>query len=47
MRDDERQGFFTFRTDMNEVYVEPINLSDEVRQRVELGLDLRQSYSVA
>ena len=35
MRDDERQGVLLFRADMNEMNVEPIDFSDEVRQRIE------------
>jgi hypothetical protein len=40
MRDDERQGVLMFRADMDEVNVEPIDARDEIRQRVELRLDL-------
>jgi hypothetical protein len=40
VRDDPRQRIFMFRTDMDEVNIEPIDLGDEIRQRVELCLDL-------
>ena len=40
VRDDERQRILVLRADVNEVNVEPIDLGDEVRQGVELRLDL-------
>ena len=38
MRDDERQRIFMFRTNVNEMNVEPIDLGDELRQGVQLRL---------
>ena len=43
VRDDERQRIFVFRTDVNEMNVQPIDLGDELRQGVQSCLDLRQS----
>ena len=40
MRDDERQRIFVFRTDVNEMNVQPIDLGDELRQGVQFRLDL-------
>ena len=40
VRDDQRQRIFVFRTDVNEVNVQPIDLGDELRQGVQLRLDL-------
>jgi hypothetical protein len=34
MRDDERQCIVMFRTNVNEMNIEPVDLGDEVRQRV-------------
>src|ERR687897_3777901 len=38
--DDERQRIFMFRTNVDEMNVEPIDLGHELRQGVELLLDL-------
>ena len=40
MRDDERQGVFMFRADMNEMNVEPVDRRHELRQGVQFGLAL-------
>ena len=40
VRDDERQRILMLRTNVNEVNVQPIDLGDELRQRVQLRLDL-------
>ena len=40
VRDDERQRIFMFRTNVNEMNVEPVDLGDELRQGVQLRLDL-------
>ena len=40
MRDDQRQGVGLFRTDVNEVNVDSIDVGDELREGIELGLDL-------
>ena len=40
VRDDERQRIFVFRTDVNEMNVQPIDLGDELRQGVQSRLDL-------
>ena len=40
VRDDERQRIFMFRTDVNEVNVEPIDLGDELGQGVHFCFDL-------
>ena len=32
-----------FRTDMNELNIQPIDLSDELRERIQFRLILRQS----
>ena len=40
VRDDQRQRIFVFRTDVNEVNVQPIDLGDELRQGVQFCLDL-------
>ena len=40
VRDDERQRIFMFRTNMNEMNVEPVDLGDELRQGVEPRLRL-------
>src|SRR5918997_4873170 len=40
VRDDERQRIFMFRTNVNEMNVEPVDLGDEVRQGLQLLLDL-------
>ena len=47
MRDDERQRIFMFRTNVNEMNVQPVDLGDEIRQGVQFASTLRQSYSVA
>ena len=38
MRDDERQRIFMFRTNVNEMNVEPVDLGDELRQGVQFRL---------
>ena len=38
MRNDERQRIVMFRTDVNEMDVEPIDLGDELRQNVQFLL---------
>ena len=43
VRDDERQRIFMFRTNVNEMDVEPIDLGDESRQSVKPRLHLSQS----
>ena len=43
VRDDERQRIFMFRTNVNEMDVEPIDLGDELRQSVKPRLHLSQS----
>ena len=40
MRDDQRQRILMLRTNVNEMNVQPIDLGDELRQGVELGLAL-------
>src|SRR6058998_3092702 len=40
MGDDNRQRILFFRTDVNEMDVQPIDLSDEIRIRIGLRLDL-------
>ena len=40
VRDDERQRIFMFRTNVNEMNVQPIDLGDELRQGVQFRLDL-------
>ena len=40
VRDDERQRIFVFRTDVNEMNVQSIDLGDELRQGVQFRLDL-------
>ena len=35
VRDDERQRIFMFRTNVNEMNVQPIDLGDELRQGVQ------------
>src|ERR1700716_3675051 len=40
VRDDERQRVFMFRTDVNEMNVEPVDLGDELRQGIEPRLRL-------
>lgn len=40
VRDDERQRVLVLRANVNEVNVEPIDLCDELRQSVQLRLDL-------
>ena len=40
VRDDERQRIFMFRTNVNEMNVQPIDLGDELRQGVQLRLAL-------
>ena len=40
VRDDQRQRIFMFRTNVNEVNVQPIDLGDEIRQRIQPRLDL-------
>ena len=40
VRDDERQRVLVLRADVDEVDVEPVDLGDELRQRVQLRLDL-------
>src|SRR5258708_28367729 len=40
VRDDERQRIFTFRTNVNEMNVQPIDLGDELRQGVQFRLAL-------
>ena len=44
VRDDERQRIFMFRTNVNEVDVQPIDLGDELRQGLSFASTLRQSY---
>ena len=41
--DDQRQGVFVIGLDVNEVDVQTVDLGDELRQRVEPGLDLAQT----
>ena len=38
VRDDQRQRIFMLRTDVNEMDVQPIDLGDELRVGVQLGL---------
>ncbi len=40
VRDDERQRIFMFRTNVNEMNVQPIDLGDELRQGVQFCLTL-------
>jgi hypothetical protein len=40
---DEEQRIVMFRTDMNEMNIQPIDLSDELRERIQFRLILRQS----
>lgn len=40
MRDNERQRMFMFGTNVNEMNVQVIDLGDELRQRIELRLDV-------
>ena len=40
VRDDERQRVFMFRTNVNEMNVEPIDLGDEMRQGIQFRLAL-------
>jgi len=40
VRDDERQRIFMFRTNVNEMNVQPIDLGDEIRQGVQFRLAL-------
>ena len=40
VRDDERQRIFMFRTNVDEVDVEPVDLGDELRQGVQFRLAL-------
>ena len=40
VRDDQRQRIFVFRTDVNEMNVQPIDLGHELRQGVQFRLDL-------
>ena len=40
MRDDQRQRILVFRANVDEMNVQPIDLGDELRQRVEPRLDL-------
>ena len=40
VRDDKRQRIFMLRTNVNEVNVQPIDLGDELRQRVQSRLNL-------
>ena len=40
VRDDERQRVLMLRTNVNEMNVQPIDFGDEIRQGVQLGLDL-------
>jgi hypothetical protein len=40
MRDDQRQGIFMSRANMDEVDVQPVDLGDELRKGIELRLDL-------
>ena len=40
VRDDDRQRILMLRADMNEMNVQPVDLGDEVRQGVQLRLDL-------
>ena len=40
VRDDQRQRIFMFRTNVNEMNVQPIDLGDELRQGVQFRLDL-------
>jgi len=40
MGDDERQCVFMFRTNVNEMNVDPVDLGDEVRQGFQLRLAL-------
>ena len=43
MIDDERQRVLVLRANVDEVDVEPVDLGDELRQRVQLASHLRQS----
>src|SRR5215475_13606622 len=38
--DDEQQRIFMFRTNVDEINVQPIDLGDEIRYRVQFGFDL-------
>ena len=40
MRDDERQRVFMFRTNVNEMNVDPVDLGNEMRQSLQLRLAL-------
>ena len=40
VRDDERQRVLMFRTNVNEMNVQPIDLDDELRERVQFRLAL-------
>ena len=40
VRDDERQRIVMFRTNVNEMNVQPVDLGDELRQSVHLCFDL-------
>src|SRR5215213_4422471 len=40
VRDDERQRIFMFRTNVDEMDVQPVDLGDELRQGLQLRLDL-------
>src|SRR5258708_18603110 len=40
VRDDERQRIFMFRTKLNEMNIQPIDLGDELRQGVQFSLHL-------
>src|SRR5215213_4426572 len=40
VRDDERQRIFMFRTNVNEMDVQPVDLGDELRQGLQFRLDL-------
>ena len=43
VRDDERQRIRMFRTNVNEVNVQPVDLGDELRQGFSFASHLRQS----
>jgi hypothetical protein len=40
VRNDQRQGFFVFRADVNEMDIQPIDLGEKLWQGVQFGLDL-------
>jgi hypothetical protein len=46
MSDDHWQGMGMSRADMGEMNIQPVVLGDELQQRIQPGLTLRQSCSV-